>query len=69
MHVPPYFAQHDVAAMHALMRARPLGTWVLVVDGAPVVNHIPFLLDADRGPHGGRDGGAHRRFGRASHPL
>ena len=52
MHVPSYFAQHDVAAMHALMRARPLGTWVVVVDAAPVVNHIPFLLDADRGPHG-----------------
>lgn len=52
MYNPPHFETHDVAQMHALMVAHPLGTWITQVDGRLVVNHLPFLLDARRGAHG-----------------
>lgn len=52
MYLPPHFAQHDPAALHALMRAHPLATWVCQHGGELVVNHVPFLLDPARGPHG-----------------
>ena len=51
-YLPPHFAQNDSAALHALVQAHPLATWVLPQPDALLVNHIPFLLDADRGEHG-----------------
>ncbi|MFO7286066.1 MAG: FMN-binding negative transcriptional regulator [Gammaproteobacteria bacterium] len=30
----------------------PLGTWITLVDGEIVVNHVPFVLDSSRGPLG-----------------
>lgn len=52
MYVPQHFAESDPAALHALMRARPLATWVTQDEGELLVNHLPFLLDAGRGEHG-----------------
>ncbi|WP_367847460.1 FMN-binding negative transcriptional regulator [Rhodoferax sp. WC2427] len=52
-YLPPHFAETDPATLHALVCAHPLATWVVPqTDGELLVNHIPFLLDADRGPHG-----------------
>jgi len=52
MHVPSHFAESDPEVLRALIRAHPLGTWVTQDGDTLVANHIPFLLDADRGPHG-----------------
>lgn len=52
MYVPRQFEETDRDVLQALIRSRPLGAWVTVADRELVVNHIPFLLDATRGPHG-----------------
>lgn len=51
-YLPPHFAETDTAKLHALVRAHPLATWVVQHAGELLVNHIPMLLDAGRGPHG-----------------
>ncbi len=52
MYLPKSFEVTDPAALQALVRARPLATWAMVVDGQPLVNHVPFLLDPTRGEQG-----------------
>jgi transcriptional regulator len=52
MYIPRHFEERDVAVLHALLRAHPLGTWVIESDGQLVVNHLPFLIDAARGSLG-----------------
>ncbi len=51
-YLPAHFEETNPDRLHALVRAHPLGTWVVQRDGELLVNHIPFLLDADRGEHG-----------------
>lgn len=52
MYQPPHHAETRTEVVHALIRAHPLG--LLVSNGAdgPIANPLPFLLDADIGPHG-----------------
>ena len=45
MYVPPLHAETDVAVLHALIRAHPLGTWVTAGEDGLFANHVPFLLD------------------------
>ncbi len=52
MYLPKHFEVTDPAAIHAVVHHCPLATWATVVDGNPVVNHVPFLLDPTRGEHG-----------------
>ena len=52
MYLPAHFEETRTAVMHDLLRAHPLATWVVQSADGLVVNHIPFLVDADRGPHG-----------------
>ena len=52
LYLPRHFEQQDPAALQALMHEHPLATWVCVVDGEPVVNHLPLHLDPTRGAHG-----------------
>jgi len=53
MYVPQHFEETDRAVLHALIQAHPLGTWVTPGDdGALIANHVPFLVDAERGEHG-----------------
>jgi transcriptional regulator len=42
----------DRDAIFSLMEAHPLGAWVCSSQGGLVANHVPFLLDRNRGPHG-----------------
>ena len=42
----------DVDAQFSLIEEHALGAWVLQGEGGLVANHIPFLLDRTRGPHG-----------------
>jgi transcriptional regulator len=52
MYLPAHFAQHDIAALHALMQAHPLATLVTVGPDGPTADHVPLELDASAGPHG-----------------
>ncbi|MCG3188373.1 MAG: Protease synthase and sporulation protein PAI 2 [Burkholderiaceae bacterium] len=52
MYLPAHFEEARPEVLHALVRAHPLATWVVQAGGGLLVNHIPFMLDADRGPHG-----------------
>ena len=52
MYLPAHFSQTDPAALHALMRQYPLATLVTQADGEPVADELPFVLDAELGPHG-----------------
>ncbi|HQV70822.1 MAG TPA: FMN-binding negative transcriptional regulator [Thermoflexales bacterium] len=52
MYIPKHFEEHDLNTLHALVRARPLGTWVTLAEDGLLVNHIPFDLDPTRGEFG-----------------
>jgi len=52
MYLPKHFEVTDAAALHDLVRRHPLAAWATVADGLPVVNHVPFRLDATRGELG-----------------
>jgi transcriptional regulator len=52
MYMPAHFEETRPEVLHALLRDHPLATWVVQSGGGLLVNHIPFLLDASRGPHG-----------------
>jgi transcriptional regulator len=42
----------DVDAMSSLVEEHALGAWVVASKEGLVANHVPFLLDRSRGPHG-----------------
>ena len=52
MYLPPAFAQHDPAALQALMREHPLATLVTMGADGLTADAIPLAFDAAAGPHG-----------------
>jgi transcriptional regulator len=52
LYIPKYYAEKDVAILHALIDAHPLGAWVTAGGAGLVANHIPFLIDPARGEFG-----------------
>lgn len=52
MYIPKHHEETDRAVLHGLIQSHPLGMWVTSSDGELTANHVPFLLHADRGPHG-----------------
>lgn len=52
MYVPAHFDEPALPVLHALVASHPLGAWITHARGALLVNHLPFLLDGTRGPHG-----------------
>jgi transcriptional regulator len=52
MYLPKSFQIEDLAELHAFMRTYSFATLVTQHEGAPFASHLPFLLDAERGPHG-----------------
>ena len=52
MYEPPLHRQDDLAALHDLIRRRPLGLIVNRAAQGLAANAIPFLIDADRGRFG-----------------
>jgi len=42
---PKFNRQSDTARMVELIEQHPLGTWVVMLDGELLVNHIPFLVE------------------------
>lgn len=43
---------HDQKDVFSLIQSYPLGTWIYRGTDTMSANHIPFLLDRDRGPNG-----------------
>lgn len=52
MYLPPYHQLTDRNTLFALIDAHPLGTWVCQGAEGLIANHVPFVLDRHRGPHG-----------------
>jgi len=52
MDLPPCHRFTNRNALFSLIDTQPLGTWVCQGASGLAVNHIPFLLDRDRGPNG-----------------
>lgn len=47
MYLPPAFRSEDPELIREILRAAPFGTLITVAGDAPVVSHIPFVLDGD----------------------
>jgi transcriptional regulator len=57
VYIPDAFRQDSPQRLHGFVRQHSFGTLVTVAPGAdgivlPTANHLPFLLDAARGPNG-----------------
>jgi transcriptional regulator len=52
MYLPPAFRVDDLASQHEAMRRHPLATLVTRAGDGMVADHIPFLIDAERGDKG-----------------
>lgn len=52
MYIPASFRENDLDALHALMRAHPLGLLVSQGAGGLQASPLPFLLYAGEGSHG-----------------
>ena len=52
MYTPPAFRETDLKQIHALMNDYSFATLVTQQDGVPTASHLPFMLDAERGPYG-----------------
>lgn len=52
MYMPKHHEETRLDVLQALIRAHPLGVWVVLGDGELIANHIPFLLDTKRGERG-----------------
>lgn len=52
MYNPKHFSQHDVHALHRLIRAYGFATVISQQDGEFMVSHIPVLLDEAAAPNG-----------------
>lgn len=52
MYVSKHHQLTGQAAILALIEAHPLGAWVSQCSDGLVANHVPFLLDRTKGPHG-----------------
>jgi transcriptional regulator len=56
VYVPASFAATDVAELHALIRAHPLGTLVARTADGLDANHLPFVLHPAPAPYGALHG-------------
>ena len=52
MYLPKHFEETDVAVLHRLVAAHPLGTLVTMTPRGLDANHIPFLVQPDPAPYG-----------------
>ncbi len=52
MYLPQKFSERRLDVLHDFIERHPLGMVVSVVDGTPVVDHVPTLLARDSGSNG-----------------
>jgi len=52
MYIPKAFREDDISRLHTFMEAYSFATLVTQHESIPFATHLPFLLDAERGPNG-----------------
>jgi len=52
VYLPEHFAETRPGILVNLIQRSPLAVLFTVQDGVPQADHIPLLIDPDRGPHG-----------------
>lgn len=53
MYTPKAFREDDIARLHQLMHDYSFATLITAQEGGlPLVSHLPFLLERERGPYG-----------------
>ena len=52
MYIPKAFREDDLNTLHNLMREYSFATLITQHEGVPFATHLPFILDAKRGPNG-----------------
>lgn len=52
MYIPAWFREEDTNILYDLIRQYSFATLITTPEGRPFVSHLPFLLDAERGPQG-----------------
>jgi transcriptional regulator len=52
MYLPMHFKEERLPMLHGLIRAQPLATLVTLSTGGLTADHVPLLLDAERGAYG-----------------
>ena len=52
MYIPKAFREDDINTLHKLMREYSFATLITQHEGVPFAIHLPFILDAQRGPNG-----------------
>lgn len=52
MYIPHQFSEPQMEELHRLVRENSLGMLVTHTTAGLGADHVPFLLDADQGPHG-----------------
>lgn len=56
MYLPELYAEKDVPTLHEFMRRHSFATLITQHEGAPFASHLPVLVDAGPGQHGGLTG-------------
>ena len=52
MYIPKAFREDDINTLHKLMREYSFASLITQHEGVPFATHLPFILDAQRGPNG-----------------
>ncbi|SRR6266487_932297 len=52
MYIPKAFREDDINTLHKLMQEYSFATLITQHEGVPFATHLPFILDAQRGPNG-----------------
>jgi transcriptional regulator len=52
LYVPKHYDETRIDVLHGLIGAHPLGVWVTLAESGLVANHIPFLVERERGAYG-----------------
>ena len=52
MYIPKAFREDDISAIHTLIREYNFAALITQREGVPFATHLPFMLDAERGPNG-----------------
>jgi transcriptional regulator len=52
LYIPKHYEETNLAVLHGLIAAHPLGAWVTTDSAGLAVDHIPFHVDAGRGEFG-----------------
>ena len=52
MYIPKAFREDDISKLYNFIQAYSFATLFTLHEGIPFASHLPFLLDAERGPNG-----------------